>query len=311
MDMDDIKENFGITAVGIGFVLGGIIIAPFYVIYLIGKGIYYYLPSNIRKRKMEAQEKRDKEEKERQQDAEIEELEKRMGLSTENKFRLFYDRHYYKNPEARSREEYLEDLREKVTEHYASPDIIVAVEHYDPGYYESLYQEKEAFRIDESWNNKILFTSDPLPFAKYHAHKKGILGSGRKKVEGSTSAYENCYVVLLIHKDYYRILADALIRHKETVDSKRVGSFSLNNSASAYFDYFRAYMKHFAFHPSQMTEPFNSYFRLLYTLTECGNYDNYFIVQVPGEFQFSEVEAGTDERLNKFIADFKRKYKKQ
>lgn len=69
-------------------------------------------------------------------------------------------------------------------------------------------------------------------------------------------------------------------------------------------------MNHFAFHPSQMTEPVRNYFRRLYTLAECGNYDNYFIVQIPGEFQFSDVEAGTDERLNKFIADFKRKYKK-
>ena len=29
------------------------------------------------------------------------------------------------------------------------------------------------------------------------------------------------------------------------------------------------------------------------------------------EFQFSEVEAGTDKRLNEFIEDFKRKYKKE
>lgn len=303
MDWDDIKDNFEMGALCAGFVVVGIIIAPFYGVYLIGKGVWYYLPKNVRKRKMQAREKQDKAEKEQQQDMEVEKLEKQLGMNTGNKFRIFYDPHYYKNPESGSREEYLENLRKKVTEHHASPDIIVAVEHYDPKYYESLYQEMEAFRIDESWNHKILYTSSPCPYATYNAHKKG-------KLKASAFISKDCYVTLLIHKDYYRIPDDALIRHKETVDSKRVGSFSLNNSASAYFDYFRAYMKHFAFHPSQMTEPFNSYFRLLYTLTECGNYDNYFIVQVPGEFQFSEVEAGTDEQLNEFIEDFKRKNKK-
>ena len=79
---------------------------------------------------------------------------------------------------------------------------------------------------------------------------------------------------------------------------------------SRYFTHFSSYMKHFAFHPSEMTEPVKTYFRRLYTLMECGNHDDYFIVQVPGEHQFPEVEAGTDKRLNAFIEDFKRKYKK-
>ena len=35
-----------------------------------------------------------------------------------------------------------------------------------------------------------------------------------------------------------------------------------------------------------------------------------YVYAVPGNFQYSEVEAGTDERLNEFIEDFKRKYKK-
>ena len=104
---------------------------------------------------------------------------------------------------------------------------------------------------------------------------------------------------------------EPLIRHKETINGTYIGNFAFTNNASVYCNNFSSYMNHFAFHPSQMTEPVKSYFRRLYTLTECGDYDNYSIVQMPGEFQFSEVEAGTDERLNVFIEDFKRKYKKR
>ena len=307
MDIDDVKDNLWLFLLCVAVTVGGIIVAPFYIVYLIGKGFCYFLPSNIRKRKVEAREKRDKEEKEKLQDTEIEELEKRMGISSDNKFRIFYDKYYYKNPESRSRDEYLEDLKKKVAVNYASPNIIVAVERYNPEYYESLYKAEEPSGFEDGW---ILCASDSLSTIPHHAHKKGQIGSGRGKVKVNVPVHKDCYVVLLIHKDYYHVPEDALIRHKETIDGKYIGTFSFNNSASVYFGYFSGYMNHFAFHPSQMTEPVRSYFRCLYTLMECGNYDNYFIVQVPDEFQFSEVEAGTDERLNEFIADFKRKYKK-
>ena len=307
MDIDDVKENFETVALVTGLILGGIIAAPFYIVYLIGKGIYYYLPSNIRKRKKEAQQEQEEKEKEKQLDTEIEELEKKLGMNSENKFRIFYDKFYYKNPESGSREEYLEDLKEKVATNYVCPDIIVAVERYDPEYYESLYKAKEPSGFEDGW---LLCTSDSVPVATHHARKKCKLGSERGKVEANTPIREDCYVVLLIHKYYYHVPEDILIRHKETINGKYIGTFSFNNSVSVYFGYFRGYMNHFAFHPSQMTEPARSYFRRLYTLTKCGNYDNYFIVQVPGEFQFSEVEAGTDAQLNEFIEDFKRKYNK-
>lgn len=101
-----------------------------------------------------------------------------------------------------------------------------------------------------------------------------------------------------------------LIRHRDVVKDKYIGQVALQEGAYRYVYGFERYMKYFGFYISQMTEPHESYFRRLYTLTECGRYEDYFIVQVPGEFQFPDVEAGTDEQLNEFIADFKRKYKK-
>ena len=315
--IEDIKENYLEIALTIGVILGCIVFAPFWGVYLIGKGVYYYLPSNIRKRKIQARHEKYKKEKAKQREAEIEVLEKKMGLSMENKFRIFYDKHYYKNPENpeyKRRDVYLEDLKKKAAENYVSPDIIVAVECYDPKHYEDLYEGGEPSELfDEFWDGdrRILYRPKSLPTKISHAHKKGQLGSGRRKAEINIPADKDCYVVLLVRKDYYQVPEDALIRHKETIDSKYLGTFSFSDDASLYVKNFNNYMNHFAFHPSQMTEPVRSYFRRLYTLAECGNYDNYFIVQVPGEFQFSKVEAGTDERLNEYIEEFKRKYKKE
>lgn len=312
MDIEDV--DFLEIALATGMILGCIVSAPFYGVYLIGKGVYYYLPSNIRKRRMEAQQEQDKKEKARQRDAEIEVLEKQLGMNTENKFRILCDKYYYKNsedPEYRSRYGYLENLRQKAAENYISPDIIVAVECYEPKYYEELYKTGEPSELfDEFWDGgkRILYKQKFSSFKTYHTHQKEQLGS--EQYGADAPVRKDCYVVLLVHKDYYRVPENALIRHKETIDSKYLGTFSLSDDASLYVNSFNNYMNHFAFHPSQMTEPVRNYFRRLYTLTECGNYDNYFIVQVPGEFQFSDVEAGTDEGLNEFIENFNKKYKK-
>ena len=316
MDWDELKDNFEMGALYTGVVLGGIVLAPFYGVYQIGKGVYYYLPSSIRKRKEQERQEQAEKEKKNRRDAEIKELERRLGTSTENKFRIYFDKYYYKNPgdpQFRSRDEYLEDLRQKAVKNYVSPDMVVAVECYDPKYYEGLYKAGElSGSFDEYWegDKRILYKSQSWSPKTSHAHKKGQMGLRRGKTETSTPVRKDCYVVLLIHKDRYRVPEDALIRHKETVHSEELGDFAFTDSAKFYFTHFSSYMNYFTFHPSQMTEPVKSYFRRLYTLMECGNHDDYFIVQVPGEFQFPEVEAGTDEQLNEFIANFKRKYKK-
>ena len=50
---------------------------------------------------------------------------------------------------------------------------------------------------------------------------------------------------------------------------------------------------------------------LLSTLQKCGYHEDYYVAFALDEFQFSEVKAGTDKQLNEFIANFKRKYKKE
>ncbi len=46
------------------------------------------------------------------------------------------------------------------------------------------------------------------------------------------------------------------------------------------------------------------------TLTECGPYQDYFVVKVPGRFNYLAVVENKEERLSKYIDDFKQKYKK-
>ena len=98
-----------------------------------------------------------------------------------------------------------------------------------------------------------------------------------------------------MRKSRYDLPENPLIRHRDVVKDKYIGQVALQEGAYRYVYGFERY---------------ESCFRSLYTLTECGRYEDYFIVQVPSEFQFPDVEAGTDEQLNEFIADFKRKYKK-
>ncbi len=292
MDWDDIKDNFEMGVLCAGFVVGGILIAPFYGVYLIGKGVYHYLLKNVRERKRQEQELREREERQRKQDEEIRLLEEQLGLD-KRKDASFYDPFYYKNPKWGKRDEYLKDLKQKVADGYASPDLIVAVECYDPLYYEKLYwkQRKKSAVYGRP--------CDPI-------FRMGIYDD---KEEDDTFADKKCYVTLLVRESCYGLPENPLIRHRDAVKDEYIGQV-VQGEARQYVYGFECYMKYFAFHPSQMTEPHESYFRRLYTLTECGRYEDYRVVQVPGEFQFSDVEAGTDERLNKFIEDFKRKYKK-
>lgn len=46
------------------------------------------------------------------------------------------------------------------------------------------------------------------------------------------------------------------------------------------------------------------------TLAECGPYQDYFLVKVPGRFNYLAVVENKEERLSKYIDDFKQKYKK-
>lgn len=296
MDWDEMKDNFELGAVCAGFVLGGIIIAPFYVVYLIGKGVWHYLPKNVRERKRQEQERLAQEERQRKLDEEIRRLEEQLGLG-KRKDASFYDPYYYKNPKFGKRDEYLKDLKQKVVNGYTSPDLIIAVECYVPLYYEKLY-----WREREKWAvyGRNVDWCEPVFGLEIYDEKEG----------DDTFADKKCYVTLLVRESRYGMPENPLIRHRDVVKDECFGQVALQGEAHKYVYGFERYMKYFGFYISQMTEPHESYFRRLYTLAECGRYEDYRVVQVPGEYLFADVEAGTDERLNEFIADFKRKYKK-
>ena len=104
----------------------------------------------------------------------------------------------------------------------------------------------------------------------------------------------SCSVLLLVHKDSY-----------DMADYVKTGVQPLLFrgkpwTAKAYFDFIQGIWRSSWDLTGQLS-----------TLQECGNYEDYYVAFVPGEHQVSEVEAGTDEQLNEFIADFKRKYKKE
>ena len=57
--------------------------------------------------------------------------------------------------------------------------------------------------------------------------------------------------------------------------------------------------------------PFGRYYEgEIRTLAECAPYSNYFIVPVPGRFSYQAVIENKEERLQQFIDDIKRTYKK-
>lgn len=113
--------------------------------------------------------------------------------------------------------------------------------------------------------------------------------------------YGDCQVLLLLHKDYYDILGCVPVERGplEYIWNGSDGPGKLPRADC----YVKASYEMMTFS--------NDYAVRLQTLTECGNYQDYYVYAVPGNFQFSDVETGMDERLKKFIADFQRKYKKQ
>ena len=111
--------------------------------------------------------------------------------------------------------------------------------------------------------------------------------------------YGDCQVLLLLHKDCYDILGCAPVE-SGTLEHLFNGSEGPGKLPRA-DRYVKASYEMMTFS--------NDYAVRLQTLSECGNYQDYYVYAVPGNFQFSDVETGMDERLKKFIADFQRNKK--
>ena len=95
------------------FILASLICSPFFAICYAGYLIYCCMPWEISKRV--------------KCNREIRELEEKLGLTGRNCKTLYYDPYYYKN-QVNDREDYLNDLKQKLIVGYKSPDIIIAAE---------------------------------------------------------------------------------------------------------------------------------------------------------------------------------------
>ena len=151
----------------------------------------------------------------------------------------------------------------------------------------------------------IYMNYDPLYIGNEHRGREGYLADLKKKV---ASGYKSPDLILMIEETKCGICAPMfgygnclvlLLLHKDCYDVEEPGKLpKADRYVKVTYSRMRR-MRHII-----------DYAVRLQTLSECGNYQDYYVYAVPGKFQYSEVKAGTDERLNEFIEDFKRRYKK-
>lgn len=162
---------------------------------------------------------------------------------------------------------------------------------------------------------------DPLYIGNEHRGREGYLADLKKKVASGYKSpdlilmieetksglcapmfgYGEYRVLLLLHKDCYNVQDCAPV---EKYSLEYVGRMNVEEpgelpGADCYVKATYSNMRHT-----------HDYAVRLQTLSECGNYQDYYVYAVPGNFQYSEVKMGTDKQLNEFIEEFKRKYKK-
>lgn len=158
-------------------------------------------------------------------------------------------------------------------------------------------EEALNFRYDPYYykNSERSYLDDLREKQRSNYKAPDIIVATLEEAAGKTLTFfdGSCSVLLLVHKDSYD-MADYVKTGVQPI------LFSGDPwTAKAYFDSLHDMWRHSCDLVGRLS-----------TLTECGNYEDYYVAFVPGEHQVSEVEAGTDERLNEFIEDFKRKYKK-
>ena len=164
---------------------------------------------------------------------------------------------------------------------------------------------------------------DPLYIGNKHRGREGYLADLKKKVASgykspdlilmiketkggicaSRFGYGGYRVLLLLHKDCYNV------QERASVEKDPLECVRINVEGPGKLPRADCYVEATYSRIRRMRHTINYAVRLQ-TLSECGNYQDYYVYAVPGKFQYSEVEAGTDAQLNEFIEDFKRKYNK-
>lgn len=163
-------------------------------------------------------------------------------------------------------------------------------------------------RLEITGRNKTALNYDPY-YCKKNNNREEYLADLRKKVAENyqspdlilvTREFEShgvcapqlcsddCLVLVLAHIDYYQ---------KPSATQHTFG-FTIEPRADEYFNSFYQLINCMIDTVGKLT-----------TLSECGKYENYFVVKIPGKFKYDEVNL-TNERIKTFIGEFKRKYGK-
>ena len=124
-----------------------------------------------------------------------------------------------------------------------------------------------------------------------------------KETKGGVCAplfgYGDCRVLLLLHKDCYDILGCVPV---EKGPLEYIGNGSEEPGKLPRAD-------HYVKATYEMVAHTIDYAVRLQTLSECGNYQDYYVYTVPGNFDYQRLLQWKCEDLRTFIEDFDKKYK--
>lgn len=144
------------------------------------------------------------------------------------------------------------------------------------------------FRPDPYYINKIDYRSQRNEFLKAMYLDKLKNYKAPDMIMAIKKEYNTCCnFILLLHKDYYNMPPET-------------------PKADTYFTSFYHPPCTYLMDPAiALPSPGD-----LVTLTECGQYENYYAVEVPRESQQHEMMSSNIEKIFEFIVDVKKKYRK-
>lgn len=145
--------------------------------------------------------------------------------------------------------------------------------HYDSHYYGNSFWDREDYREDLKTKLEKGYVSPPIIVVTLDIDPlHSLIPPGRI-----------CRIILLAHKDYFHIPEDL-------------------ERADAYFRHFKSKV----YKKGQLSR--TKYIHAE-TRAECGNYEDYYIVDVPGYYEYNKIQSSSV--IKGFIKDFKKKYSKQ
>lgn len=149
--------------------------------------------------------------------------------------------------------------------------------HYDPLYFRNNFlRNREDYCKDLKKKLEKGYVSPPI-----------IIATTRESFPTNCCISLNTIydVVLLVHKDYYHI----------PKESERADTYFEQGKSNAH-------------EKDPLPKPQHRYIHAE-TRAECGHYENYYTVEVPGWYEYHEIQSSRV--IREFIENFKNKYKKE